>query len=62
MIKNHPKIFWGYSDITFLHTAIRQQTGLITFHGPMLASDIGKVDADPVSKEYFKQLFEPAEM
>ncbi|MED3552477.1 LD-carboxypeptidase [Cytobacillus praedii] len=60
MIKNHPKIFWGYSDITFLHTAIRQQTGLITFHGPMLASDIGKVDADPLSKEYFKQLFEPA--
>lgn len=59
MLKNHPKIFWGYSDITFLHTAIRQQTGLVTFHGPMLASDIGKVDADPLSKEYFKQLFEP---
>lgn len=59
MIKSHPKIFWGYSDITFLHTAIRQHTGLITFHGPMLASDIGKVDVDPLSKEYFKQLFEP---
>lgn len=59
MIKNHPKIFWGYSDITFLHTSIQQQTGLITFHGPMLASDIGKADAHPLSKEYFKQLFEP---
>lgn len=59
LIKNHPKIFWGYSDITFLHTAIQQQTGLVTFHGPMLASDIGKEDVSSLSKEYFKQLFEP---
>ncbi|AND37838.1 S66 peptidase family protein [Cytobacillus oceanisediminis] len=59
LIKENPKIFWGYSDITFLHTAIRQQTGLVTFHGPMLASDIGKEDADPLSKQYFNQLFEP---
>ncbi|MBS4192581.1 LD-carboxypeptidase [Bacillus sp. FJAT-49705] len=59
MIKHNPKIFWGYSDITFLHTAIHGQTGLVTFHGPMLASDIGKEDVHPLSKEYFKQLFEP---
>lgn len=59
LIKKNPKIFWGYSDITFLHTAIRQQTGLVTFHGPMLASDIGKEDVHPLSKECFKQLFEP---
>ncbi|WP_226641836.1 S66 peptidase family protein [Mesobacillus subterraneus] len=61
-IKNNPKIFWGYSDITFLHTAIRQQTGLITFHGPMLASDIGKEEANQISKDTFKQLFAPAEL
>ncbi|MBY0121214.1 LD-carboxypeptidase [Bacillus sp. S/N-304-OC-R1] len=59
LIKQNPKIFWGYSDITFLHTAIRQQAGLITFHGPMLASDMGKEDVDPLSKEFFKQLFKP---
>jgi muramoyltetrapeptide carboxypeptidase len=59
MIKANPKIFWGYSDITFLHTAIRQETGLITFHGPMLGSDIGKEDTHPLSKEGFQQLFEP---
>ncbi|MEH7389528.1 LD-carboxypeptidase [Bacillus sp. JJ1503] len=62
LIKSNPKIFWGYSDITFLHTAIRKLAGLVTFHGPMLASDIGKVDADPLSKEYFKQLFNPTEI
>ncbi|WP_045515620.1 S66 peptidase family protein [Neobacillus niacini] len=62
MIKANPKIFWGYSDITFLHTAIRQETGLITFHGPMLGSDIGKEDVHPLSKEGFQQLFEPTDV
>jgi muramoyltetrapeptide carboxypeptidase len=62
LIKNNPKIFWGYSDITFLHTAIRQETGLVTFHGPMLASDIGKEDVHPLSKEGFLQLFTPKEL
>ena len=57
LIKDNPKIFWGYSDITYLHTAIRQKTGLVTFHGPMLASDIGTPDVHPLSKESFKQLF-----
>lgn len=59
LMKRNPKIFWGYSDITFLHTAIRQKAGLVTFHGPMLASDIGKKDVDSLSKECFNQLFEP---
>jgi muramoyltetrapeptide carboxypeptidase len=59
IIKENPKIFWGYSDITFLHNAINQQTGLVTFHGPMLSSDIGKEDADPLTKRLFSQLFVP---
>jgi muramoyltetrapeptide carboxypeptidase len=62
VIKNNPKIFWGYSDITFLHTAIRQETGLITFHGPMLASDIGKENVNQVSKDTFQQLFIPEDL
>jgi muramoyltetrapeptide carboxypeptidase len=62
IIKANPKILWGYSDITFLHTAIRQETGLITFHGPMLGSDIGKEETHTLSKQGFQQLFEPTEM
>lgn len=62
LIKKNPKIFWGYSDITFLHTAIRQQSGLVTFHGPMMASDIGKEDTHRLSKEGFLQLFEPTSL
>ncbi|RYL90361.1 LD-carboxypeptidase [Sporolactobacillus sp. THM7-4] len=58
-IRRHPKIFWGYSDITYLHTAIRQKTGLVTFHGPMLASDFGLPDVPILSKQLFSQLFQP---
>lgn len=42
MIRSHPKVFVGYSDITALHINIGQRTGLVTFHGPMVASDMGK--------------------
>lgn len=62
IIAQNPKIFWGYSDITFLHTAIFNNTGLVTFHGPMLSSDIGKDDCHPLSRNLFQQLFEPQEM
>lgn len=37
IIKENPKIFMGYSDITSLLLAINAKTGLITFHGPMAA-------------------------
>lgn len=37
-IKRNPKIFIGYSDITALHLAIYQKTGLVTFHGPVAVS------------------------
>ncbi|WP_368901279.1 LD-carboxypeptidase [Oceanobacillus oncorhynchi] len=62
LIKKNPKIIWGYSDITFLHTAIRQATGLITFHGPMPASDMVKKDFDTLSSQLFRQLFGPTNL
>lgn len=40
LIKSNPKVFIGYSDITALHIAFNQLSNLITFHGPMAASDI----------------------
>jgi muramoyltetrapeptide carboxypeptidase len=40
LIRNNPKIFLGYSDITALHTAIGQRTGLVTFHGPVSLSHL----------------------
>jgi len=43
-IKAHPKIFVGYSDITTLLTYILDSTGLVTFHGPMVAKDFAHSD------------------
>ena len=59
LLKNNPKILWGYSDITFLHTAIGQKNDLVTFHGPMLASDVAGDDFAELSAKMFEQLFEP---
>jgi muramoyltetrapeptide carboxypeptidase len=39
-IRGNPKVFVGYSDITALLNAIHQQTGLVTFHGPVAATNI----------------------
>lgn len=44
LIKRNPKIFVGYSDITALQLAIFKKTGLITFSGPMLATDMYSFD------------------
>jgi muramoyltetrapeptide carboxypeptidase len=38
LLRRHPKLFIGYSDITALHLAIHQSAGLVTFHGPILLS------------------------
>lgn len=35
IIRNNPKIFMGFSDITALLNSIYQECKLITFHGPM---------------------------
>lgn len=38
VIKKHPKILIGYSDVTALLYGIFRKTGLITFHGPVATS------------------------
>ncbi len=43
-IKNNPKVFVGYSDITGLHTAINKFCNFVTFHGPMPTTNYTKLD------------------
>jgi muramoyltetrapeptide carboxypeptidase len=43
-IKKHPKIFVGYSDLTCLLTYFADAAGMVTFHGPMVAKDFGRID------------------
>ncbi|MBU9673442.1 LD-carboxypeptidase [Planococcus sp. CP5-4] len=62
MIKENPKVFWGYSDVSFLHHAIGMYAELITFHGPMLASDVGKPEFHERSGRMFGQMFRPFEL
>ncbi len=40
MIKNNPKIFVGYSDVTNLNVNFNQKCGFVTFHGPMVKSNM----------------------
>jgi muramoyltetrapeptide carboxypeptidase len=39
-IRRNPKVVLGFSDITALLNAIHQETGLVTFHGPVGASNL----------------------
>ncbi len=43
-IHKNAKVFVGYSDITSLHCALLTQADLISFHGPMLHSDLNYTD------------------
>jgi muramoyltetrapeptide carboxypeptidase len=47
LVRAHPKVFIGCSDVTFLHLWFRG-LGLVTFHGPMAAGDLasGTYDRD----------------
>jgi len=48
IIKNHPKVFIGFSDISVLLNFFFETTGLVTFHGPVVTS---LVDATPRTKD-----------
>lgn len=51
LIAANPKIVVGYSDITALSLAFFAQTGLITFSGPMLATEL--YNPAPYTEEHF---------
>ena len=53
MIKKNPKIFVGYSDVTNLHLALTQECDFVTFHGPMVSSNI----VDSFDEETAESLF-----
>lgn len=38
LIKQHPKMFFGFSDITVLQNAIYHKTGLVTYSGPQFST------------------------
>lgn len=57
IIKNNPKIFCGYSDITVLSTVILKKTGLITFSSPMPKGDFQPEEINEYTEtRFFKTL------
>ncbi|MBQ5310460.1 MAG: LD-carboxypeptidase, partial [Oscillospiraceae bacterium] len=56
MIKKHPKMFIGFSDITAVHSALYKKCGLVTVHGPMVSNLSGEMGA--VSGYTVSQLFD----
>jgi muramoyltetrapeptide carboxypeptidase len=46
LIRRHPKVLAGFSDVTALINAVHAQTGLVTFHAPMGASDWNSFSVD----------------
>jgi muramoyltetrapeptide carboxypeptidase len=41
LIRRHPKVLAGHSDITALHCALATQARLVSFHAPMLNEGLG---------------------
>lgn len=53
VIRDHAKVFVGYSDITSLHCAFLTKANLISFHGPMLNSDLNHADLPDFTRQSF---------
>ncbi len=58
VIRKNPKIFAGFSDMTALHSALHNQTGLVTFHSPHPKDGIGVADgmSDLTARVYWRAL------
>ncbi len=56
LIRRNPKIFMGYSDVSVLNLAIYAQTGLVTFNGPTLMTDLAEFPTPlPYTIEYMER-------
>ncbi len=49
LVRQHPKLLIGYSDVTALHLAIHAHAGFPSLHGPMVSS--GALD-EPFSRQH----------
>lgn len=53
LIKNNPKNFCGYSDITVLSAMFLKKSGLISYSSPMMKGDFGAIDKDEYTIDSF---------
>jgi len=56
LIKNNPKVFIGFSDISVLHYAFMKKSNLQTFYGPCLMTQFGEYPSMlPYTLDYFNK-------
>ncbi|QDU72350.1 S66 peptidase family protein [Mucisphaera calidilacus] len=54
LIRKNPKVFIGFSDITGLHIALHEKSGLVTFHSPNPMWGLGSEgEWNPFARDYF---------
>jgi muramoyltetrapeptide carboxypeptidase len=60
MIRNHPKLFVGYSDVTSIQNAMLNLSGLVSLQGPMVGVGLRKdPDNDPERhKKYWSTMLQ----
>lgn len=56
-VASHPKPHCGFSDVTALSGFLLSRCGLPSFHGPMVAADLGR-GLDPLSASFFPSMLE----
>ncbi len=56
-VRENPKVQCGFSDITAVHSFLLRRCGLVSFHGPMVASDLAR-PLDPLTASFFPSLLE----
>lgn len=51
----NPKVVHGFSDITGLANALTRKTGVVTFHGPNPASNLGPYDIEGMKRAWLAE-------
>jgi len=59
LIRNNPKLFCGFSDITALLNAIHAMTGLVTYHGPHFSTFGFNKAPEYTRKAFFDCVMQP---
>jgi len=59
LIKEHPKILTGFSDITALHLAINKVCDMVTFHAPGMARFNDEELTEYTKESFFRNLTSP---
>ena len=56
IVRANPKIFVGYSDVTTMHLLFNQKADLVTFHGPMVSSNMVDSFDEETNESFFKTI------